>query len=171
MWGIVLLSVFVMACSNSNISDGNAERGEDYDFAGEAISFDIYFYIDGDDWENGEPIWCGDSLSYITRTIYGDYDPLWDAIDALLSVDMEIYHPAGLENVFASSNLVLDDVFLTDDNRTIIYISWDLVIGGICDHPRIKEQLTRTIGQFFESTNDFDIMINWEDLDSVLSLE
>jgi hypothetical protein len=121
-------------------------------------TFDVYFYIPGDNGDNGELIWCGDSLSPMQNTVYTNIDPLRSAINALLTVENDMVKAFWLDNALESNKLEID--YIQDNNTyTIIALTGELKIQSDCNLSRIKWQLVRTAWQFFRN-NNFIILIN-----------
>lgn len=163
---VALLSVWILAgCSTQ------PNPTEQWNFVDQTEqTFDVYFYLANDNGENGELIGCWDSISPMQKTVYAaPEDLLGEAVVALLTAQNDIYWPFGLSNVFETMNLSLQSI-VTDNGTTTVNITWELSIWWVCDHPRIKEQLTRTVAQFFPN-NNFLITINNVPLDEALSLQ
>ena len=108
-------------------------------------------------------IGCGDRLVPVAVT--APANGLAGAISSLL----EQPDTAGLMNVLnLSDDLVLDSV-AEDGALSRIYLSGRLMIGGVCDQPRISGQLAAT-ARFASQADSFAFYINGESLAAYLSL-
>ena len=68
------------------------------------------------------------------------------------------YEHDELYNVFANSNLTVQDVTIENGVATV-NLSGELSIGGVCDEPRVTEQLNATITQF-AGVNSANVLLN-----------
>ena len=105
----------------------------------------VYLVALDDRGKKGRKIGCDDSLVPLTRTVRAGGDPLRAAIEELLSVPRE--HGAGLGNYWWGENLRVRGVAVRGGTATI-RISGRLFVAGICDVPRIEEQIKETARQF-----------------------
>jgi hypothetical protein len=71
-------------------------------------------------------------------------------------------------NTLYKSNLEFDRIEEME-NSLNVYLTGDLFMSGVCDQPRITEQLEKTAGQFDE-TQDVQIYINGQRLEDVMLL-
>lgn len=115
----------------------------------------------------GKRIGCGDSLVPLGREV-----PILDSIiestlQELLSLKEESFDDQGLYNALARSDLAIDDVIIKD-SHAIIKLRGKLVIGGVCDGPRVEEQIKETVLQF-PNISSVEIFINEKSLHEVLS--
>lgn len=126
----------------------------------------IYLIALEDGGQQGEAIGCGDSLVPVQVTVGGTgQDPLATAMQALLSTDGANYG-AGLTNPLVASELTLASAEVSDGVATIA-LEGELMIGGVCDEPRLEAQLQRTAAQF-ANVETVMITVNGEPLDSIL---
>jgi LysM repeat protein len=125
----------------------------------------IYLIALDDGGRRGPLIGCNDSIVPVEVRIEPTVAPLRAAMQQLL---MTSGHDYGLTNVFSGSNLTVQDVNIRD-GEAIIHLSGRLNIGGVCDHPRIVEQLERTALQF-STVNRVSIFVNGEPLSRILDL-
>ncbi len=95
----------------------------------------------------GEVIGCNDRpvVVQMTReTATGN--TMLDALATLFAVrDSNV---GGLHNSLAYSELAVDDIRSPDGITTEVRITGNIVSGGACDDPRIKEQIEGTIRRF-----------------------
>lgn len=70
-------------------------------------------------------------------------------------------------NVFANSALTIESLTIENWLATL-KLTGTLSVGGICDSPRVSEQIKQTLLQYPE-INEVNILINDEDLSSFLS--
>lgn len=121
----------------------------------------------GDAGRSGTTIGCNDSLIPVTIDINPTIAPLTAALEELLAVDERIYGQSGLYNALYRSELTLESVAIEDSEATI-ELSGNLAVGGVCDVPRITQQLRQTALQY-STVDTVSIFINGEPLQSALS--
>jgi LysM repeat protein len=123
----------------------------------------IYLVSLGD----GGTLGCGDSLVPVTVDIPSTRAILRASLTKLLSLHSQYYGESGLYNALYQSNLTIDDVRI--DNRVAtIRLSGQVVLGGVCDTPRVKAQLEQIALQF-STVDQVNIFVNGEPLDDVLN--
>lgn len=124
----------------------------------------IYLVAIGDD---AKPTFgCGDSLEGVTQKITTTA-PLTETLTRLLALDDQYYGESGLYNALWQSDLSLESASLTDGVASIA-LTGSLKLGGTCDSPRVKEQLTATATQF-ATVDSVNITVNGQPLDEALS--
>jgi len=87
----------------------------------------------------------------------------------LLSVKDQFYGESGLYNALYLSNLQVGDVTIAN-GQAIIHLTGTLMMGGVCDIPRVEAQLTEIALQFSTVTS-VAVFINDIPLKDVLSLK
>lgn len=96
---------------------------------------------------DGGPLGCGDTLVPVTVEVPETRAILRATLERLLSIKSQYYGQSGLYNALYQSQLTLDDVRI--DNRVAtIRLSGQVVLGGVCDTPRVQAQLERAALQF-----------------------
>jgi hypothetical protein len=116
-----------------------------------------------------EQIGCGDQLVAVDVVIEPTVAVLRAAITELLAVDSEYYGQSGLYNALHQSDLEIDKLGL-QNGLASIYLTGDLLVGGVCDAPRIQAQLEQTALQF-STVNQVKVYINDTLLEDYLSLK
>jgi hypothetical protein len=107
----------------------------------------VYLVAVGDNGKAGKKIGCDDSLVAINRSIPPTHGPLKAALQQLLSIPSEYGEVPKLNNFWKGRNLRLKSVSIW--RRTaIIRIAGEIFVAGICDEPRIVEQIEATARQF-----------------------
>jgi spore germination protein GerM len=106
----------------------------------------VYLVAVNDKGKKGKKIGCDDSLIPITRKIKPTEAPLKAAIEELLAVPHEYSKELG--NYWWGKNLKLKSVSITDGVATIHILGEGPSVAGICDEPRITEQIEETAKQF-----------------------
>jgi hypothetical protein len=125
------------------------------------------FYVATDDnGKSGKKIGCNDSLVKVTREIDSAYT-IKDALEELLSDKNEYYGESGLYNSLYQSELEVQEVSVINGIANIS-LSGTVVLGGVCDSPRITEQLQETVLQFPHVT-EVKIQVNAVPLLDVVS--
>jgi hypothetical protein len=117
----------------------------------------------------GKKIGCDDSLVEVEVSISPDQPDLWSALSALLTLDGPYFGESGLYNALYQSNLNIQEIEI--DQMTVkIFLEGELLLGGVCDNPRVEEQIMATILQF-EEFNTAEVYINDVLLQEALSLK
>jgi hypothetical protein len=105
----------------------------------------VYLVALGDAGKRGRKIGCDDSLVPVVRAVKADGSPLRAAVDELLSVPHE--YEGGLGNYWFGENLKVSGATISRGLATI-RITGKLYVAGVCDEPRIEEQIRETARQF-----------------------
>lgn len=105
----------------------------------------VYLVALDDKGRRGRRIGCDDSLVPVTRTVAAAGAPLKAAVEALLAVPRE--YESGLGNYWAGEDLRVQSAVISGGVATI-RIRGTLPVAGICDEPRIEEQIKETARQF-----------------------
>lgn len=106
----------------------------------------VYLVAVGDNGKKGKKIGCEDSLIPVTRTIKPTTEPLRAALEELLAVPREFSKELG--NYWQGRNLKVKSVAVADGVATINITGEGPSVAGICDEPRITEQIEETARQF-----------------------
>lgn len=120
-----------------------------------------------DNGSNGQAIGCGDSLVPITTEIPETQAVLQTALAKLLAIHQQIYSEGELYNALYNSDLQVDSAQVENGTATI-NLSGQLLLGGVCDSPRVEGQIRATAEQF-QTVERVDIFLNGEPLSDVLS--
>jgi LysM repeat protein len=116
---------------------------------------------------DGGPIGCGDTLVAVTQEISATRAVLRATLERLLSVKTQYFGESGLYNALYQSQLTIDDVRI--DNRVAtIRLSGQVVLGGVCDAPRVQAQLEQAALQF-STVDQVRIYVNGNLLQDVLN--
>jgi hypothetical protein len=98
--------------------------------------------------QRGEEFGCGDSLAPVEVTVQSHDEPYLRVAAALQA--LLIHQPEDdLYNVFTatSSDLGIVAVTIFEDTAAVSFAG-DLAVGGVCDEPRVEEQIRQTVLQF-----------------------
>jgi Aspartic acid proteinase inhibitor/Sporulation and spore germination len=125
----------------------NAYSLSSWDSVGGASTREVKIYLVAvnDAGRSGTKIGCDDSLVPVTRSVPADAEPLKAAVRELLSVPHD--YEGRLGNYWYGENLKVSGVVLRGGTATI-HITGKLYVAGICDEPRIEEQIRATARQF-----------------------
>lgn len=121
----------------------------------------IHLVAIGDAGQSGMLIGCDDSLIPVQREIEATDDvelKITRTLEILLGLDDEFYGESGLYNALYQSDLSVESVTVVDGVATV-NLTGDLLIGGVCDEPRVEEQLAQAVLQF-EGVNEAVITLN-----------
>jgi hypothetical protein len=120
----------------------------------------IYMVAIGDNGQSGEKIGCDDSLVPVTREIPSGLSTE-GKIEALLTLLFSLrdrdYGQSGLVNAVYASNLSVDEIDMQGD-VVAIYLTGTVSVGGVCDEPRVEEQIKGIARQFPGVTNAIVIL-------------
>lgn len=105
----------------------------------------VYLVAVDDHGKKGKKIGCGDSLIPVKRTINATGAPLKAALDELVSIPHE--DNGGLGNYVFGPELKVKSVSISKGTATIRF-SGQISVAGVCDEPRITEQIKATAMQF-----------------------
>jgi hypothetical protein len=105
----------------------------------------VYLVALDDKGKRGRRIGCDDSLVPVTRTVAATGAPLKAAVEELLAVPRE--YEGGLGNYWAGEDLRVQSAVIGAGVATI-RIRGRLPVAGVCDEPRIEEQIKATARQF-----------------------
>ena len=122
-----------------------------------------------DNGQGGLPVGCGDSVIPVQVEIPSTQEVLQSALDSLLSIKTQYYGESGLYNALYQSDLQIESLNIADGVATVKLIG-TLLIGGVCDNPRIQVQLEQTVLQF-PTISKAEIFINGKSLTDALSLK
>lgn len=132
----------------------------------QAVGSVVQVYLVAPETEGG--FGCGDSLVAIEQPAATPGAPLQSALGALFTLDPSLYEPLGLYNVFAQSNLTIERVSI-DNGTATIALRGDLLLGGVCDNPRVLAQIEATATQF-DTVDAVVVTLNGQPIEDVLSL-
>jgi spore germination protein GerM len=116
-------------------------------FAARTQTVKVYLVDLEDNGKRGRKIGCGDSLVSVKRTITSTRTPLRAALNELLSIPPTYKHDARLTNYWKGRNLRVRDVSIRNGTATI-HLTGEVFVAGICDEPRIENQIRATALQF-----------------------
>jgi hypothetical protein len=120
-----------------------------------------------DNGQSGTLVGCGDSAIPITVTIPRTQGVLRAALEKLFSAKQQFYGEAGYYNALYQSDLQVATVTI-EQGKAIIHLTGSLVLGGVCDAPRVEAQIEQTALQF-STVNDVAVFINDTPLEEALS--
>ncbi|PKO05497.1 MAG: hypothetical protein CVU41_12775 [Chloroflexi bacterium HGW-Chloroflexi-3] len=118
---------------------------------------------------SGIKIGCDDSLIPVEVTIRSDLTSPWSALSALLNLDVTYFGESGLYNALHQSDLEIQS-YETHEGKAKVYLEGELMLGGVCDTPRVEEQILASILQDGQ-IEDVEVYINGVLLQEVLSLK
>ena len=130
----------------------------------------IYLVAIGDNGVSGKLIGCGDSLVPIEVPITPTLGVLRAALNELFKLEgQQYYGQSGLYNALFQSDLAIEDVAVIGGEARI-FLTGTLTLGGVCDNPRVEEQL-KALALQFSTVERVSIYINGEALEDVLDLK
>jgi hypothetical protein len=127
----------------------------------------VFLIALGDNGASGKLIGCGDSLVPAEQAIVPTQGVLRAALEILLGIKTQYYGQSGLYNALYQSDLTIDDLRIDNGNASI-RLAGRLLLGGVCDNPRLEAQLVETAKQF-STVKEVEIFINGKPLKDVLS--
>jgi spore germination protein GerM len=105
----------------------------------------VYLVALNDAGKSGKKIGCDDSLVAVTKTIKATATPLKAALEELIATSGE--NNGQLGNYVFGPNLKVKSAIISKGTATIRF-SGKISVAGICDEPRIVEQIEATAKQF-----------------------
>ena len=103
----------------------------------------------------------------VTQEIAPTQGVLRAALEALLGLQQQYYGQTGLYNALYQSKLTIADLRI-ENGKATIRLTGQLLLGGVCDNPRVEAQLVETAMQF-STVKEVAIFINDKPLKDVLS--
>lgn len=125
----------------------------------------VYLVAVGDAGKAGRKIGCDDSLVAVTRSVKNDGAPLRAAVRELLSMPRE--NEGGLGNYWHGERLRVSGATISRGTATI-RITGKVFVAGVCDQPRIEEQIKETARQF-PGVRRVNVFVNGRPLARVIS--
>ena len=125
----------------------------------------VYLVALDDKGKRGRRIGCDDSLVAVTRTVAAAGTPLKAAVEELLAVPREF--EGGLGNYWAGEGLRVRSVLVNRSGVATIRVEGTLPVAGVCDQPRIEEQIKATARQF-RGVRSVRVLLNGERLSDAI---
>ena len=130
----------------------------------------IFLVAIRDNGVSGKLIGCGDSLVPVEVSITPTLGVLRAALNELFKLEgQQYYGQSGLYNALYQSDLAIADVAVIGGEARI-FLTGTLMLGGVCDNPRVKEQL-KALALQFNTVERVSIYINDESLEDLLNLK
>lgn len=129
----------------------------------------IYLVALEDAGMSGKKIGCDDSLVSVEVSTNSSLAAPWNAVAALLSLRETYFGESGLYNALYQSNLDLKSFEINDGNAKV-YLEGEMMLGGVCDNPRVEEQIMTTILESGQ-VNEAEVFINGTLLQDYLSMK
>jgi len=113
----------------------------------------------------GDLFGCDDKI--IFKNIEGEYN-LRQLLEKMFSFS-EYNETEDLYNVFQNSDLEVENLGI-ESKILKVELFGELIMGGMCDNPRVSVQIDRTVRLFYpDFMGEIQILINGEDLRDFLS--
>ena len=133
-----------------------------------ATNVNIFLVAIGDNGASGKKIGCNDSLVAVEVQIEPTLGVLRAALTKQFTLQGQMYYgSSGLYNSLYQSNLSIESLNIVN-REAIIQLKGSLVLGGVCDNPRVKAQLEESALQF-STVDKASVFINGVPLDQLLS--
>jgi sporulation and spore germination protein len=120
-----------------------------------------------DNGQSGPLVGCGDSAIPINVTIPRTQGVLRAALEKLLSARQQFYGESGYYNALYQSDLEVASVRIEQGNA-IIHLTGTIMLGGVCDAPRLEAQIEQTALQF-STISTVTVFVNDIPLEEALS--
>jgi len=127
----------------------------------------IYLIALEDAGQSGKLIGCNDSVVPVVQEIEQTVAPLTATLNRLLSLQDQFYGESGLYNALYQSDLQIAGINIVQGIATIS-LSGTLVLGGVCDGPRVQAQIEEIAVQF-STVQQVNILLNGQPLETYLS--
>ncbi len=153
---IILFSILIICACSKNKNDAE-------EVSKEKTVYVYYVALEGTNL-SGKTIGCNDVLVREEKNVIVERSPLEAALNELFTAT-----PQGeIMNFIKGPQLMLVQVTIANGIADV-YLKGDFNISGVCDIPRIQEQLYETSKQFTD-LKKVNFYINNQSLDSYLSL-
>ena len=129
----------------------------------------IYLIAINDNGQSGQLVGCGDSVIPVQVETNPTKEVLRTSLEKLLALKEQFYGESGLYNALYQSDLEVDRITL-ENGKTEIFLTGTLMLGGVCDNPRVEAQLESTVLEF-SNVQEVSIFINGIPLKEALSLQ
>ena len=131
-------------------------------------SVTVFYIAAGDGGFSGPTIGCGDVAVAVTSPAISFTDPVEGALRVLLADRNQTIGQSGLSNFLSKSQLEIASIERTGTTVTV-NLTGTLSMGGVCDIPRVQEQLLLTAQK--AAGGPVDITLNGKPLSEALSLK
>lgn len=121
----------------------------------------------GDEGKSGSQIGCGDSIVLVNQDVPKTQAVLKAALEKLFALKSQYFGESGLYNALYQSNIRVEHVAIAN-GKAAINLSGQLQLGGVCDNPRVEEQIRHTALQF-PTVTSVAVFLNGKSLESQLS--
>ena len=137
-----------------------------------AVTESIIFFViaGGDDGRNGIKIGCNDSAVPVEWPVEQTDQAARTALEFLLSIDEQYVGPPNFYNSLYQSELEIESFSISPERVATLYLTGQVMLGGVCDNPRFKAQIEETLKANADITT-LEIYINGQSLDEFLSLQ
>lgn len=127
----------------------------------------LFYVAIGDEGVSGPEIGCGDSIVATESAPVEFTDQVEASMSTLLADDEREHGASGLQNTLVASDLEFVSAQVAADTVTVD-LTGRVVSGGVCDDPRIIEQLKYT-AMTAAGTGSAEILVDGEAIEDVLS--
>ena len=117
--------------------------------------------------QSGPLVGCGDSAIPISVTIPRTQAVLRAALEKLFSAKQQFYGESGYYNALYQSDLQVDKATI-EQGKATIHLTGTIMLGGVCDAPRVEAQIEQTALQF-STVNEVAVFVNDVPLEDILS--
>jgi hypothetical protein len=132
-----------------------------------SMTLKIFLIALNDNGVSGKLTGCGDSAVAVDVQVPYTTGVLKASLNKLLSIKDQNYGQSGLYNSLYQSSLKLSSVTLKDGLATV-RLTGKMILGGVCDNPRVQAQLEQTALQF-STVKKVSIYVNNVPLAKLLS--
>jgi hypothetical protein len=132
--------------------------------ASPAKTLHIYLIALEDAGKSGPKVGCGDSLVAVDVRAEDNIS----ALQTVLVQHSQYYGQSGLYNALYQSSLTISR-FEAAAGKFEVDLTGDLTLGGVCDNPRVEQQLKAVIRQSTDDSIPATIRINGVLLEDLLS--
>lgn len=117
--------------------------------------------------QSGEEIGCGDSVVPVRIEADPGLELTLLSIQRLLVLNEQYYGESGLYNALYQSDLNVVSLVIENHVATL-RLTGELLLGGVCDNPRVLAQLTRTL-RHNPDVEAVEVFVNGVPLEELLS--
>ena len=133
-----------------------------------SLTLQVFLIALEDNGRSRKKIGCDDSVVPVLVVVPYTLDEPRAALEALFSMG-ESYGESGLCNALYQSDLHMDSVS-AENGKATVKLAGQLVLGGVCDNPRVEAQIEGTVRQSTGAV-EVSVFVNGTSLTDLLSGE
>ncbi len=127
----------------------------------------VYLVALGDNGQSGDLIGCEDSIIPVQIPVDSHGDTIVQTIQELVATESP-FGESGLYNALTMAQIEVESVVIDENSLATVHLTGQIPVAGVCDIPRVVEQLERTVLAVPE-VEDVEIYLNGAPLAEALA--